>query len=169
MDPNRVPRVVLERRRNKVDVRSLERRTSLVVVRKVDSRVVRNKVVAEICQHVRRRNMRRRRRRRHPRLLCANRPTRRRRFRHVRRRPRKRASTFGKVVQVCRCRLRNSGRVRHDEPRTIRELRLRRRVQEPQGSDKPRVLRKVARHVDQAATNEVAARDLVASVGVPPR
>lgn len=70
---------------------------------------------------------------------------------------------FGKVVQVCRCRLRNSARVRHDEPRTIRVLRLRRRVQEPPGSDKPRVLRKVARHVDPVATNAAARVDLVDS------
>jgi len=76
---------------------------------------------------------------------------------------------FGKVVQVCRCRLRNSARVRHDEPRTIREHRLRRRVREPLGSDKPRVLRKVARHVDPEATNAVARVELADSAGVLPR
>lgn len=70
---------------------------------------------------------------------------------------------------MCRCRLRNSAPVRHDEPRTIRVLRHRKLVQEPLGLDKLRGLRKVARHVDQAATNEAARVELVDSAGVRPR
>jgi hypothetical protein len=166
MDPSLLLLVVLERRR-RVDVRSLERRTSLVVeVRKAHSRDAINKVVAaQICRHVRRRNTCRR-----PlRLLLANRPTRLRRFRHAHRRLRKRVSTFGRAVQVCQCRLRNSAPVRHDEPRTIRVLRLRRRVPEPRGSDKLRVLGKVVRHVDQAVTNVVVRADRVDSVDVRAR
>jgi len=49
MDPSRVLRVVLERRNRVRDVRSLERRTSLVVVvHKVDNRDALNKVAALI-------------------------------------------------------------------------------------------------------------------------
>jgi hypothetical protein len=159
MVPSRVHPVVVRERRRKVDVLNLVRRTSLEVLRKVGSRDG-NKAVVRTHRSVHRRNMRWQG---PPWPVRANLPTRRRRFRHVHRGRPKPASMFGKDVLACLCRLLNNARVRRDEPRTIRVLKLRKRVQECLDSGKMRVLRKVELHEDRAVINAVVRVVLVGS------
>ena len=97
-----------------------------VPVNKADSKVVSSSLAGQTPELVPRSSNKHRRRRRLP-CRLENLPTRRRRFRRVRPRRRRPVSMFGKDDRVCPCPRRNSARVRRDEPRTIRELKRRKR------------------------------------------
>lgn len=127
-------------------------------VNKADNKVVSSSLAGQTPEVVPRSSNKRLRRLRLP-CRRENRPTRRRPFRLVRQRRRRPASMFGKDDPVCPCPRRNSARVRRDEPRTIRELKRRKRDLEPRDSDKPHALPKVVvRNADPAVNNVATLR-----------
>lgn len=93
----------------------------------------------------------------------ANRRIRRRRFHRDPRRRRRPASMCGKDAQAYPCPLHNSGRAHLAERRTTRAHKLRRRVREPAGSDKPHAPPKAVRSEVRVDSSEVVHRGPVDS------